>query len=68
MKKEVIMKKNEHYSYLKMVIRVVTLIIAIWALIIAYQAKNTAEWVDNKQDNLIEKLMFPRAMKSINDN
>ena len=51
-------RKKEHYSTLKLVLRVITLAISVWALVIAYQAKNTAEWVDNKQDNIIEKLMF----------
>lgn len=52
-------KKEEHYSTLKMVRRIVTLVISIWALIIAYQAKSLGEWVNTKQDNVIEKLMFP---------
>lgn len=51
-------RKKEHYSTLKLALRILTLAIAIWALVIAYQAKNTAEWVDDKQDNIIEKLMF----------
>lgn len=50
--------KKEHYSTLKLVIRVVTLLISIWALVIAYQAKQTAQWVDDKQENIIEKLIF----------
>lgn len=51
--------KNQHYSTLKMVLRIVTLGLAVWALVIAYQAKRDAEWVNEKQDNIIEKLMFP---------
>lgn len=51
-------KKEQHYSNLKLVLRIITLGIAIWALIIAYQAKNTADWVDTKQDIIIEKLLF----------
>jgi hypothetical protein len=58
-----ISKKNEHYSTLKMVLRVVTLAIAIWALVIAYQAKQIAMWVDDKQDNVIETLMFREIKK-----
>lgn len=50
--------KSEHYSTLKMILRVVTLIVAIWALVVAYQAKNMAGWISDKQDNVIEKLMF----------
>ena len=50
--------KNQHYSYLKMFLRILTLGISIWALVIAYQAKNMAEWVNDKQDNVIEKIMF----------
>lgn len=50
--------KREHYSTLKMVLRIVTLVIAMWALVIAYQAKTNAEWISSKQDNVIEKLMF----------
>jgi hypothetical protein len=52
--------KNQHYSYLKMVLRVLTLGISIWALIVAYQAKNTAEWVEKVQDNVIEEVLFKR--------
>lgn len=51
-------RKTEHYSTLKMVLRIATLAIAIWALVVAYQAKNTANWVNDKQDNVIEKLIF----------
>lgn len=50
--------KVEHYSNLKLVLRVVTLVISVWALVVAYQSKSAAEWVDNKQDVIIEKLMF----------
>ena len=56
-----ISKKNEHYSTLKMILRIVTLGVAIWALVIAYQAKQIATWVDNKQENVIEMLMFRDA-------
>ena len=52
--------KKEHYSTLKLVIRIVTLAIAIWALVIAYQAKSTAEWVDDKQEYILEKLIFDK--------
>lgn len=52
------MKKKERYSVLKTVLRITTLAVAVWALVIAYQAKNTAEWVNDKQDNVIEKLLF----------
>jgi hypothetical protein len=51
-------KKLEHYSTLKMVLRIITLGIAVWALVVAYQAKNDAEWISNKQDNIIENLIF----------
>jgi len=50
--------KNEHYSYLKMALRIITLVIAIWALVVAYQAKSLAEWVDSKQENVIEQILF----------
>jgi hypothetical protein len=53
-------KKLEHYSTLKMILRIVTLGIAVWALVVAYQAKNDAEWVNNKQDNIIENLIFKK--------
>ena len=52
--------KKEHYSTLKLVLRIVTLGIAIWALVVAYQAKTLATWVDDKQDNVIQELMFPK--------
>ena len=41
-----------------MILRVLTLGISIWALIVAYQAKNTAEWVEKVQDNVIEGVLF----------
>ena len=50
--------KEEHYSMLKMALRLLTLGLSGWALVIAYQAKTTAEWVDAKQDNIIEKVLF----------
>lgn len=57
--------KNEHYSTLKLLLRIVTLGIAIWALVVAYQAKQLAAWVDSKQENVIEQMMFPS--KPLND-
>lgn len=50
-------RKTEHYSTLKMVLRIITLATAIWALVVAYQAKTTAEWVNDKQDNVIEHMI-----------
>lgn len=50
--------KLEHYSNLKLFLRITTLAIAIWALIVAYQAKNDIEWLSDTQINIIEKLMF----------
>jgi hypothetical protein len=49
--------KVEHYSSLKMALRLITLAIAIWALVVAYQAKSLAGWVDTKQEHVIEKLI-----------
>lgn len=54
------MKKKDRYSLLKTILRILTLGIAIWALVIAYEAKNTSEWVNDKQDNVIEQLLFKR--------
>jgi len=50
-------RKEEHYSYLKMALRIVTLALSIWALVVAYQAKSLAEWVDDKQETVIERLI-----------
>lgn len=51
-------KSQKHYSTLKLVLRIATLAVAIWALVIAYQAKEFAKWVDSKQEVIIEKLLF----------
>jgi len=51
-------KKNKNYSILKMILRIITLGVAVWALIIAYQAKSMSEWVNKKQDNIIEQVLF----------
>ena len=51
--------KNEHYSNLKMVLRIVTLGVAIWALVVSYQNKQAIKWLEDENDNLIERLMFP---------
>ena len=54
------MKKiRKHYSVLKLVLRITTLIVAIWALVIAYQAKELAKWVDTKQESIVEKTNVP---------
>jgi hypothetical protein len=50
--------KNQHYSYLKMSLRILTLFIGVWALIVAYQAKDAAERVEKVQDNVIEGVLF----------
>jgi len=51
-------KRNQNYSILKTILRIITLGIAVWALIISYQAKSMSEWVDKKQDNIIEQVLF----------
>lgn len=51
-------RRNQNYSILKMVLRIVTLGIAIQALVVAYQAKNLGEWVNTKQDNIIEQILI----------
>lgn len=51
--------KGEHYSTLKMILRIITLAIALWALIVTYQNKKSIEWLQGVQDNVVEKLMFP---------
>mgnify|MGYP003649210228 CR=1 FL=1 len=47
---------------MKMILRVLTLLIAIWALIISYQAKQLGEWINTKQDNLIEDVIFNNVL------
>ncbi len=49
--------KKYNIVTIKIILKVTTLILAIWALIVAYQAKKIAEWVDAKQDNVIEVLL-----------
>jgi F0F1-type ATP synthase membrane subunit a len=49
------MKKHAHT--VKTVVLIIILIIAIWALVVAYQAKELAKWVDDKQQNVIEMLL-----------
>lgn len=51
--------RSEHYSTLKMVLRFVTLGIALWALILSFQNKKSIDWLQSEQDNVIERLMFP---------
>jgi hypothetical protein len=48
---------KNNYSTLKMVLRIITLAVAVWALVVAYQAKELAKWVDDKQENVIEMLL-----------
>jgi hypothetical protein len=50
--------KIEHYSILKMILRIVTLGIAVWALVLSYQNKQKIDWIEGVQDNVIETLMF----------
>jgi len=51
--------KSEHYSTLKTILRVITLGIALWALIMAYQNRQAIKWLESEHDNVIERLMFP---------
>lgn len=56
-------KKNKYtkevrYSILKTILRVVTLSIAITALVIAIQAKSEANFVSEVQSEIIQKLLF----------
>lgn len=51
-------EKANHYSNLKAVIRIATLAVAIWALVIAYQAKQRSEWAVDAKFDRIENAMF----------
>jgi hypothetical protein len=53
--------KKERYSILKLVIRILTLGIAIAALVISLQNKRDIKWIENVQDNVIEKVLFPNT-------
>jgi hypothetical protein len=52
------MKTKEKYSTLKLILRIATLAISVWALVVAYQSKQLASWVNDKQDNIIEEILF----------
>ena len=51
-------QKLQRYGWFKMAYRLIMLILVIWSLVVAYQAKSMAEWVNEKQDNIIEGLLF----------
>lgn len=50
--------KKERYSVLKLILRVITLGIAIAALIISLNNRRDLKWFESVQDNVVEKLMF----------
>lgn len=50
--------KKERYSVLKLILRVITLGIAIAALIISLNNRRDLKWLESVQDNVVEKLMF----------
>jgi hypothetical protein len=52
-------KRDKRYDIINLVFKFLTLGIAITALIIALQAKRDIKWIENIQDNVIERLMFP---------
>jgi hypothetical protein len=52
-------KRGKRYDIINLVFKFLTLGIAITALIIALQAKRDIKWIENIQDNVIERLMFP---------
>jgi len=77
MSKKQIEQKLRNYSILKNSLRFITLVISIialgigiWALSVAYQSKSISEkaieetkWLNNKQDNVIEMMMFKDLSK-----
>lgn len=50
--------KKEHYSRLKLVLRFITLSVAILALVIALKNRSEIKWMEKVQDNIIEKTLF----------
>lgn len=50
--------KKERYSILKLILRILTLGIAVAALIISLNNRKDLKWLESVQDNVIEKLMF----------
>lgn len=52
-------KKENRYSNLKLILRIITLAIATTALILAIQNKSHIDWIQNTQINMIEKVLFP---------
>lgn len=51
-------KKLQRYGILKLILRILTLGIAILSLIISLQNKKDIEWLNDVQMNVIEKVLF----------
>jgi hypothetical protein len=51
---------KKEYHLVKNILMIATLVVSVWALVVAYQAKSLANWVDNKQNNLIEQVLFEK--------
>ena len=52
------MKKADKYHEIKLIIRVLTLALAVWALVKVYQIDSRVTWVERQNDTVIEHLMF----------
>ena len=37
---------------------IVAIVLSVWSLVIGYRALDTANWVDSKQNNIIERYFF----------
>jgi hypothetical protein len=55
------MSKKEHYSNLKMALRLLTLAIAILALVMSISNRSEIKWQEKVQDNIIESVLFPKS-------
>lgn len=63
MKKRNSYTKKERYSVLKLTLRIITLGIAISALMISIQNKEDIRWIESINENIIEKIMFPEPVE-----
>lgn len=52
------MSKKKRYNTLVLILLVLSIAASMYSIVVAHQAKNIAEWVNDKQDNIIEKVIF----------
>jgi hypothetical protein len=50
--------QNKKNKWGMLVITIMAIVLSIWSIVVSYRALELAKWVDSKQENVLDNLIF----------